>query len=249
MTIARPVTIPAATTVRGGVLAHAGTLPSGWERGIGFAADACRQAGSHLFCPTSPTDLEWQEAGLAEFAPFGVVAGVACTTLTPINERLDAAEGSVAVIAEYNIGLELATGSLTNNPSLADATTLAASADIVAAVATIDGALAGFRGYQGWVHMSPQNLVLAVGEGVVEGDPGDYLTPNGHRVVASPGYAVALADEVVGSAPVYAGVGMVEQVRTVNRKNNEKVVVYEAAAMAAFDPCLLVSTTISGSGG
>ena len=61
-----------------------------------------------------------------------VETGVECLTLTPNNEVLDQAEGSLAVIAEYNVGVELATGT-SGNPSLADATAVAGSADIVEA--------------------------------------------------------------------------------------------------------------------
>lgn len=251
MTLTRAVALPPASTVGGGVLGNARPLPEGWTRGLTFASEACLVAGSHQFCATSPTEKEFQaNDGFGSFDPIGVEVSVVCTTLTSAEERLARARSVLPTIAEFNVGTTLATGDATDaNPSLADATDVGDAATAADGLVIIEAFIAAaMRGQLAWVHVAPSRLVELVAADVVyRDDMGDWRTPNGHLVVASPGYQIALADLIVATTEVFAEVGAVEQVRMVDWTDNRHLAVHEAPALAVFDPCFNVSVDITTS--
>jgi hypothetical protein len=246
MTITQPVTLPNPSAVGGGVLDRARPLPAGWERGLIFATEVCLIAGTHQFCPDTIDDKAFQATDEAAFDPYGIDVSVVCTALASTEERISAARSVLSVVAEYNVGAELATGAVSGNPSLSDATPLAAAADVVEAIAAIEQAIAdGLQGHLAWVHMSPQVLTTAAAAGVVYRDFDGWRTATGHVVMASPGYATALGDTIVATPEVHAGLGEITQVRVLDHTDNRVLAVHEAFALAVFDPCFNVSVGIT----
>lgn len=246
MTLARDVTLPSASAVGGGVLAQARPLPDGWERGVEFATETCLIAGSHQFCPASPGEKSFQGTDLAEFDAFGVEVSVACTTLTPFDERLAQARAALGVVAEFDVGAELATGTVTGNPNLGDAVSVGSAGFSKDALALVEGAIAtNLRGDLAWVHVAPLRLTELLSEQAIwMDDMGAWRTATGNLVVSSPGYETALADEIVATPEVFADLGDVDLIRTTDRADNRHMAVHEAPALAVFDPCFVVSASI-----
>lgn len=257
MTLTRPITLPPASPVGGGILDQAAGLPDGWERGVEFATEACIAAGEHVFCPDSPTLKQFQGSVLADFSPFGIEVSVQCTTLTGSRaeaEREARAFQALEAIDEFSVGYVLATGETqagtdTGNPALLDATSAGSAATAVAALAIIEDAIGeNLRGMQAWVHVTPSTLTALVDAGVVYRTDGPrWRTPTGHVVVASPGYVGILDGEIVATTPVYAERGEIERVDTVVVATNRRMAVHEAPAIAVFDPCFNVSVSFGTS--
>lgn len=251
----RGVVLPSATSVGGGILAQARPLPDGWERGVEFATEACLAAGEHVFCATSPVDKDFQATELASFDPFGVQVSVVCSTLGGAQaqaEREAKARAALAVVDEFSVGHVLATGQTTDNvdtgnDNLSDATSAGNAATAEAALAILEDSIAtNLRGHLAWVHVTPARLTeLAVAQAIYRDELGAWRTATGNLVVASPGYAGNIDDEIVASTEVFAERGEIELMRTVDRSDNRYLAVHEAAAMAVFDPCFLVSVGIT----
>lgn len=255
MTLTRGVILPSATAVGGGILAQARPLPDGWESGVDFATEACLIAGEHLFCPTSPAAKAFQGSDLAEFKAYGVEISVVCTTLGGARsqaEREARAFQALGVVEEFSVGFVLATGLTqagqdTGNPSLADATSGGSAADEVAALALLEDNIAtNLHGHLAWVHVTPATLVELAACGAVYRDElkNVWRTPSGHVVVTSPGYVGNIDGELVATTEVFAAVGEIDLVRTVDRTDNRYLAVHEAPALAVFDPCYMVSVSV-----
>lgn len=252
-----PVVLPPAPAAGGGILGRATMLEPGWERGVSFATEACLTAGEHVFCVDSPTEKQFQGGTLADFNPYGIEVGVVCTTLG--GERADAerearAFQALEVVAEYSVGYVLATGETqagedTGNPALADATSQGTAATATAALALLEDVTAEtLRGHRAWYHLAPSTLTQLVADGSVVGDVDDgWFSPTGHIVVASPGYADTLADKIVATTEVYASVGDIVLMRTMDYATNRKLALHEAPALAVMDPCFNVSVGITSS--
>lgn len=239
--------------VGGGVLALAQGFPNGtrWESGVtGIGTGACLEAGTHLFCPTSPTEKHFQGIDTFSFDAYAAEVSVECSTLSITTEVEDRASLAVRARAEYVAGTELATGAATGNPSLADATPVATTATTAAgALASLEGAIATtFQGFEAWVHVAPYDLAALVACQVVWRDLGGWRTPSGHPVVSSPGYQTSMQGTLVASTPVTAGVGSPRGGQTtVDRATNRRMAVFEVPVIAVFDPCGLISATYEGS--
>lgn len=249
--LARAVSLPPAGLVGGGVLDQARPLPEGWTRGLTFATEACLAAGEHLFCPTSPGEKNFQGTTLAEFTPYGIEVSVVCTTLGGADSfavREARADQALDAKAEISVGSELATGALTGNPSLADASSSGTGADAVAALAILEDEIAQTLGtFQAWIHATPARLTELVAGYVVYRDMGGWRSPGGHVVVASGGYVGNIDDELVATTEVFAEVGPIDRGRTVDREDNRYLSVHEAPALAVFDDCFNVSVAIETS--
>ena len=222
-----------------------------------FATEACLAAGEHVFCPDSPSEKSFGSSTLAAFDPVLVEVGVVCSTLSGernIAERESRAFEALQAKAEKSVGYVLATGetqagvAVGTNPSLADATPLAAEADAVAALAAIEDAIADtLGGYLGWVHVTPATLTELLAGYAIYRDAGQWFTGTGNVVVASPGYVGNIDGQIVASTEVFAEVGNIARIATYDRSDNRYLVQHEAPAMAVFDPCFLVSVTFDAS--
>lgn len=233
------VTLRESPVLGGGIVDLASPLSGNWTRGVtGIGTDACLTAGTHLFCPTSPGEKNFQSLDSFSFTPYAAEVSVLCSNLGLTTEADNRARAAAAAKAEPVLGAELATGALTGNPSLADAVDNGLWADAVTALSGLEGIIAtGFGGYEAWVHVAPSDLVLLVAGDGVWRDLGGWRTPSGHIVVSSPGYQATQEGTLVATSPVYASVGEVSGVATQDRRLNRRMAVYEAPVLAAFDPC------------
>lgn len=223
----------------GGLVDLASPLPGNWTRGVsGLGTGACLDAGQHLFCPTSPGEKTFQGLDAFEFDPFAVEVSVTCSNLGITSEVEARARNAAGVKAEGVLGAELATGALTGNPSLADAVDNGLWADAATALSGLEGIIAlALGGYQAWVHVAPSDLVLLVAADAVWRDLSGWRTPGGHIVVSSSGYQATQEGTLVATTEVFAEVGAVSGVVAQDRLLNSRMAVFEAPALAAFDPC------------
>lgn len=247
MTLARDVELPLPASAGSGLLDLTRPLPAGWERGVVFATGVCLTSGIHQFCAGSPTEKSFQATDLGEFTPFGVEVSVVCTTLDSEERRVSQARAALGLVAEASVGAEFATGATSGNPSLADATPSGAGATAAQALGVLEDVIAGaLSGQQATVHMAPSDLVALAAASAVQQDLAGWVTPGGHRIIASAGY-VTLAGTLFATAEVFAGLGTPFEIRTVDRTDNRHLVVHEAPALAIFDPCFNVSVDITDS--
>jgi hypothetical protein len=242
------IDLPAPTRAAGGLLSAARPLPGGWERGVLFNGSTCLGPETWPFCPpeASPppdTKLYGVLGDVAEFEPFGIYQGIECTNFSA-NRAATAAAEALDVTAEYQLGSELATGTATGNPSLGDATPLSAAGDPTEGLAIAEAAAAeDLYGRLAFIHVSPKMLTMLVGAQVVYREGRSWRSPNGHIVVASPGYGV-LADLIHVTAEVFASLGVPETMVDIDRAINQNFAQAEQIGLAAFDPCFNVSVEV-----
>jgi hypothetical protein len=252
VTLADRVLIADPPLVGGGVLSLAASFPAGtrWQSGVtGIGTGACLEAGTHLFCPTSPSEKTFQGLDTFSFTPYAAEVSVECSTLSITTDVEDRASLAVRAQAEVVVGAELATGTATSNPSLADATPTAAGTDAVDALSILEGAIATtFGGFGAWVHVAPSDLVTLVAGSALWRDLAGWRTPGGHVVVSSPGYQATLAGTLVASTPVTAEAGRPRGGQTAYAiGTNRRMAVFEVPVLAVFDPCGLISTAFGES--
>jgi hypothetical protein len=250
MTLKTAIELPSPTRLGGGLLAASRPLPDGWTRGVLFNGSTCLGPASWPYClpaesPPSPggTKLLDTASDVAEFEPTGIYQGVECTTLSQTRAATLATE-ALDVTAEYQLGLELATGADTENPSLADATP-ATAGDVVAAMAAIEDSVAGaLFGRLAFIHVSPGMLTQLIALRLVYREGRTWRSPMGHVVVASPGY-VTLGDTIHATAEVFASLSVPETRVDVDRSINQSVAYAEQVGLAAFDPCFNIAVEVT----
>ena len=247
MALKTVIDLPAPTRAAGGLLSAARPLPGGWERGVLFNGSTCLGPLTWPFCPpeaSPPPDPKTYDmlGDVAEFEPFGIYQGIECTNFSA-NNAARAATEALDVTAEFQLGHELATGEATSNPSLADATSTTAADPIEGLALAEAAAAADIYGRLAFIHVSPQMLTRLVGAQVVYREGRSWRSPNGHLVVASPGYGV-LADEIHVTSEVFASLGVPETMVDINRANNQNFAQAEQIGLAAFDPCFNVSVEV-----
>lgn len=254
MTLADRVLIADPPLQGGGVLALSASFPPGtrWTSGVtGVGTGACLEAGTHLFCPESPTEKTFQGVDTFEFDPYAAEVSVECSTLSITDEVEGRAMEAVQARAEFVVGTELATGTVSGNPALLDATPISTSATTAAgALASLEGAIATtFQGFGAWVHVAPEDLAALVACGIVWRDIGGWRTPTGNVVVSSPGYQTPLKGTLVASTPITAEAATAPRTNriTYNRETNRRMAVFEVPVLAVFDPCGLISASYEGS--
>lgn len=242
MTLRDVLTLGGSPRVEGGLLDQALSLPSGWESGLtGIGTDGCLTAGAHLFCvdsPSSPGEKSYQSLDAFDFDPFVAEVSVVCSNLGITTEAESAARSAVEAKAELLLGAELATGTVTGNPSFADAADFGLWADPVDALSGLEGVIAsnagGFRAY---VHVAPSDLVLLVAGNALWRDLNGWRTPGGHVVISSPGYQDSQEGILVATPPVHAEVGAVFGAVAQDRVLNRRMATFEAPVIAVYDPC------------
>jgi hypothetical protein len=180
---------------------------------------------------------------VAEFEPTGIVAGVACTTLSTDRAQDDATETLLAV-ADFQLGRELADGAVTGNPNLGDAITAGTAADFVEALAVVEQAIAdGLYGRLGYVHVCPGDLTRLLSADAIYRDGRAWRTATGNTVVASAGYD--FCGEVHATGEVFASVSPAETRASVDRAVNTTEAYAEQVGLAAFAPCFNVYVEVT----
>lgn len=239
------ITLPAPNPVEGGLLSAARPIEDGsWVRGLIVNSSQCTEALPYPFCnrPESgePVDKTPQDVGDAEtFEPVGVVVTVDCSTLG--GDPAKFAEQGLDVLREYIIATELATGTLTANPALDDATNVGSGATPREALAVLEDEIAEVaQGRQAFIHVSPGNMVRI--EGAIRWTGTRYVTPSGNVVVTSPGYTTLTDLHATGE--VFAGVGGRATLTSIDRNVNTRFVTAEELGIAVFDPCFNIAVTI-----
>lgn len=233
----------------GGLLNSSRRLSGPWQRGVEFSTSACIPGNLFPFCGTEGTDTKTSGSApaVAEFESVVTYTAVNCSTLgKPNDDELRAyANQALAIQAEVQLGETMAFG--TTNESLTDATTVGSGTTEVEALAVLEDELADLLGnVQGTVHVSPGTLTFLFAEGaVIQNLNGTFQTPNGHVVVASPGY-VGL-EGIYGTGPVFANHEPSMVLSDIDRSVNTGTVRAEGIGIVAFDPCVNIHVTIGGS--
>lgn len=242
------ITLPAPRPVGNGLLAVARSLddPS-WVRGVQVNSSTCLTGLPFPYCndPDSQTDKDTQRPSTVEtFEPTGITVSVDCSTLGGDPQKF--AEQGLDVVREYELGLELATGVTTANPSLADATALPGGGTGYApALALLEQYMAqSLMGRLGFIHVTPADFVMLVSDDLVRLDGNTWRSPGGHVVVASPGYDFDGVLHATGE--VFAEVGGRATLNSVDRNVNTRFVTAEELGIVVFDPCFNISVTVVG---
>jgi hypothetical protein len=140
------ITLPAPNPVEGGLLSAARPIEDGgWVRGLIVNSSQCTDALPYPFCNRpeagEPVDKTPQDVGTPDtFEPVGVVVTVDCSTLG--GDPAKFAEQGLDVLREYVIATELASGTVTANPALADATVVGSAVDAQEALAVLEDEIA-----------------------------------------------------------------------------------------------------------
>jgi hypothetical protein len=228
-------------------LASARSVPAGWQRGVVFLANSCLGPQPWPYCPPELQDPKTfsSPGSVAEFEPFGIVVGIECTALS--RESAGEHSGEVLdVVRDYQVGVELATGATSTNPSLADATpVVAGAAGIVEALATVEQQIAStVYGRLGFVHVAPADLTRLLAAQAIWKDGVRWRTATGNVVVSSPGYHT-LAGTLYATGEVYAATADREFRTDLNRADNTIHALAEEIGIAVFDPCFNISVAVT----
>lgn len=247
MTLKTAIDLPAPTRAGGGLLSAARPLPAGWERGVLFNGSTCLGPQTWPFCPpeaSPPPDVKQYDmlGDIAAFDAFGIYQGVECTNFG-VERAVRSAAEAIDVTAEWQLGHELATGEATGNPSLADATNTTAADPVEALGMAEDLAAANLFGRLAFIHVAPSMLTQLTGLTAVYREGRSWRSPNGHLVVASPGYTV-LGAKIHVTPEVFASLSVPETTVGIDRSVNQNFAQAEQLGLAAFDPCFNVSVEV-----
>lgn len=239
------ITLPAPNPVEGGLLSAARPIEDGsWVRGLIVNSSQCIEGLPYPFCNRTsegePVDKETQRPGDGDtFEPVGITVTVDCSTLGGDPQKF--AEQGLDLLREYTIATELAAGTVTANPALADASGVGSGVGAKEALAVLEDEIALVaQGRQAFVHVSPGNMVRI--EGALRWTGTRWLTPNGNVVVSSPGYTTLTDLHATGE--VFTGVGGRANLSSIDRNVNTRYVTAEELGIAVFDPCFNIAVSI-----
>lgn len=261
-----PVTAPPAQPPRYGLLVALGSSTGTvrWEGGVDWKPEQCGASGISLDdCGSYEADsLSNQEN--AEADPWVVYAQAGCSTFGFAARDFGAeARRQLEATRSYQIAHELwrgdlssATGKLVDGDPVTDE-----PSSIKVALGYLEAALASCaQGRRVAIHMSPQALIHAVGQYLLERDnSGQWITPLGSLVIADAGYDGSDADgELPGDSQWMWGSTMPQvllspvdvnppdidaarqiQVAAMDRSTNDVLVTAQQLALVQYDPCCL----------
>ena len=243
--------------LRGGILANAYPLPDGWETGITFLGVACAQPRIIGACEIIDK-TETRPGDAAIFEPIFIDQSAACSMLSKIGP-VDIATDRLESTTEWALGRLLSTGIDGDNPSFADADSVAVvgHVDIVTegvmqAVSCLEQAAGDFGlGAEVFLHAPLRAAAYLTGAGVMTSD---FRSPSGMQWIISPGYMVGDSDEITiwATGSVFAAVTAAETLinsatgaSPVGWRTNTDAAYRQRLGMAAFDPCLNLSATFT----
>lgn len=227
----------------GGLLAAAGRLGAGWERGVTVGSSQCLAANRQDGCHPNPITADRTQPS-EDFVPSIQRVGVECSTA---NMELLATHATATADAtlDYELAQLLLTGERNTvgtpdenvNPSLSDLDLTAGTcANLATAVAVLEEAAAtALRGRTAFIHIPTVQAVAAKTLGLWADDNGQLRTPLGNVVVLSAGYS---GDVVYATGEVWVGVGdLTVEDPIVQRHVNTGEVWADRPIVAVFDTC------------
>lgn len=243
MPLAEAIRLEPATRPAGvGVLAAARPLTGQWMNGVTFTSGTCLPPAATPYCPDVPVTKDTNRVlDPVVFEPFGVFQGVECSAF-PGQDVKETAGEVLDATRDWQIGRELAHGLITGNIALDEAVTVGSDILPVEALALLEQAAVDvLYGRQAWIHMSVGNLTRLYSERAIIREGGRLMTIAGSRVVVSAGYDFP---ELIATSDVWAAAGERDTFGDPDRAVNTQYAYAEDVAVAAFDPCLLIQTTI-----
>lgn len=235
--------------IRGGLLANAYPLPDGWEHGITFLGTGCSEP--ELSGPCTITDRTEVRPGAANiFEPIFINQSSGCSMLSKVG-NVDIATNRLESTTEWALGRALALGA-GDNPALADGTSISTGASFIEAVSCLEQAAAdvGF-GAEVFLHAPLRAAAFLMEKSLVMDG---LFSPSGFQWIFSPGYPTTSETEVTiwATGSVFAGVNAAETLvdgvtgqPPVGWRQNTAAAYRQRLGLAAFDPCLNLSATIT----
>jgi hypothetical protein len=243
------VELSSVTRTGQGLLSRALPLPPGWETGVRFRPAGCELPTILGDCVVADAPLPDRVAEGVEVRPVYIRQTATCSMLsmTLPGER---AEERLIGTTEWGLGRLLAAGfDGLDNPSFADAVSVAETEDPVAALSCLEQAVADLGyGNRAFLH-SPYRAAAYLRDRWGIND--QYQSPSGHQWVVSAGYPGGDTDTVTiwATGPVWAAIGALQ---TYDRRNavpnfrmNDDDAYSQRLALAAFDPCINLSATFA----
>ncbi|SON63385.1 hypothetical protein MSIMFI_04915 [Mycobacterium simulans] len=120
---------------------------------------------------------------------------------------------------------------------LNDAGTADSAADIVDAIADLEGALAKAQ-TPGVIHAGAQWATRALSKQALIADGTGFRTAMGHQVVFGGGYVDALGDKLVASSPVFGWRGPVSQREAIRHTSNQFVALAERSVLLGYESAI-----------
>ena len=217
-----------------GFLSTGRPLPAGWETGIEFRAIGCAEPVVSAQCATF-SDVPTEVGAPVKFAPFTIRQSAICSTLSGRFDGL--AADRLAYSTEWALGNELATGTVTGNPALADADVVDGSGGDNALACLLGAAADAGFGTPFTLHVNMRALPAITGLGF---DRTNWLD----AIIVSPGYPNTEA-QVWVTGPVFRAVTTPVQLDDVDHRRNSFEDWAQREAIVAFDPCLNLSAVIN----
>lgn len=245
MTLTNPATLTPSRR-SGGLVAASNPLEGGWQTGLdvtgGVACLAPVRLGPCAVGSAVPQALD----EVTKWLPAYVQQIVQCSAMG----RPDVAawaRSAAEVTVDYALGLELFDGQATNNPSLADATTVGEVSGLgddketlAAAIACVEAnAATALSGRVAFIHI-PQGISIYMPSSVYRDGNGVMRTPANNVIVVSPGYS---GTSIFGTSEVWTGVARTGAREALDRGDNIDAAWEDYLVLAAFDPCFNVEVT------
>lgn len=246
--LAERISLGNGARIRGGLLANAYPLPDGWENGISFLGTGCSEP--EVSGPCTITDrTEVRPADAVVFEPIFINQSSACSMLSKVG-NVDIATNRLESTTEWALGRALATGAGAS-PALVDATSVSTGANFVEAISCLEQAAAdlGF-GAEVFLHAPLRAAAFLMDKSLIK--DGSF-SPSGFQWIFSPGYPAATDSVTIwATGSVFAGVSPAETLvdgvtgqPPVGWRYNTAAAYSQRLGLAAFDPCLNLSATIT----
>ena len=201
-----------------------------------------------------PKELTRDDGAMGEATPFTVYGWFNCSPVgKPVSAAQADANAHLTSREQARVEQALWTGDLGNTPNFAGANgypaaTSLGSFKLAGALAAVEQALAETYGSVGVIHTSRANVVLL--QSYLESRGGVMYTILGTPVVAGAGYG---DEKIVGTPALF---GYRSDIFTssnrpgdlLDRSNNDLYAIAERTYLVGFDPCGIVSATITQEG-
>jgi hypothetical protein len=261
-----PTKAPEAQVAESGLIISAASPPNGegtrWLNGIDYEPEGCVTGEPTDPCTVDEYLLTDQPPNVL-WDPINLTLMTKCSSISSneFEERQGRARRNLLNDQERQLGAELWDGDLAKltpeservNTWLADPESVSrlsvAAVGLVHGLACLDAYLTTNNGgQQGMIHATPQTFVHWASFRMLRWIGNRVLSPNGHLVVASPGYSGNSPEGLRASQNVWAYATDMVTVRlgeikaydlkdTIDRLNNDMYAIAERPAMAEWQRC------------